>query len=233
MGKRKPSQKQQNINSEYKKVRAKILKRIRSLEKRGYNIELTIPKVPKTKTEASIRNLEKITLERLYKRSTYHGFASYGEEVSGVKGRELERKQSAEKAKETRKRKRKRKRKKKDKPTFDESFFSRNTINVWYAQVQACINGRFASALLKWMDRLIADNGVNDVAKMLNDGEAVGVVFTFDVAYDSVSFNRYTSELIQYLPDQGKLYYEDMEEYKEELVRWAGLAEEEEEFFNE
>ena len=24
-----------------------------------------------------------------------------------------------------------------------------------------------------------------------------------------------------------------MEEYKEELVRWAGLAEEEEEFFNE
>ena len=83
------------------------------------------------------------------------------------------------------------------------------------------------------MDRLIADNGVDDVAKMINDGEAVGVVFTFDVAYDSVSFNRYTSELIQYLPDQGKLYYEDMEDYKQELVRWAGLAEEEEEFFNE
>ena len=232
MGKRKPSQKQQNINSEYKKVRAKILKRFRSLEQRGYNIELTIPKVPKTKTEASIRNLEKFTLERLYKRSTYHGFASYGEEVIGEKGRQLERKQRAQKAKETRKQK-KFKKKTEKRETFDESFFSRNTINVWYAQVQACINGRFASALLKWMDRLIADNGVDDVAKMLNDGEAVGVVFTFDVAYDSVSFNRYTSELIQYLPDQGKLYYEDMEDYKQELVRWAGLAEEEEEFFNE
>lgn len=232
MGKRKPSQKQQSINTQYKKVRAKILKRIRSLEKRGYSIELTIPKVPKTKTEASIRNLEKITLERLYKRSTYHGFASYGEEVTGEKGRQLERKQRAQKAKETRKQK-KFKKKTEKRETFDESFFSRNTINVWYAQVQACINGRFANALLKWMDRLIADNGVDDVAKMINDGEAVGVVFTFDVAYDSVSFNRYTSELIQYLPDQGKLYYEDMEEYKEELVRWAGLAEEEEEFFNE
>lgn len=232
MEKRKPSQKQQNINSEYKKVRAKILKRFRSLEQRGYSIELIIPKVPKTKTEASIRNLEKFTLERLYKRSTYHGFASYGEEVTGEKGRQLERKQSAQKAKETRKQK-KFKKKTEKRETFDESFFSRNTINVWYAQVQACINGRFANALLKWMDRLITDNGVDDVAKMINDGEAVGVVFTFDVAYDSVSFNRYTSELIQYLPDQGKLYYEDMEEYKEELVRWAGLAEEEEEFFNE
>ena len=82
MGKRKPSKKQ-NVNAQYKKVRAKILKRFRSLEKRGYNIEITIPKIPKTKTEASIRNLEKYTLERLYKRSTYHGFASYGEEVSG------------------------------------------------------------------------------------------------------------------------------------------------------
>lgn len=232
MGKRKPSQKQQSINTQYKKVRAKILKRFRSLEQRGYSIELTIPKVPKAKTEASIRNLEKLTLERLYKRSTYHGFASYGEEVTGEKGRQLERKQSAQKAKEIRKQK-KFKKKTEKRETFDESFFSRNTINVWYAQVQACINGRFASALLKWMDRLIADNGVDDVAKMINDGEAVGVVFTFDVAYDSVSFNRYTSELIQYLPDQGKLYYEDMEEYKEELVRWAGLAEEEEEFFNE
>ena len=232
MGKRKPSQKQQNINSEYKKVRAKILKRFKSLEERGYRIKLTIPKVPKTKTEASIRYLEKITLERLYKRSTYHGFASYGEEVTGEKGRQLERKQRAQKAKKTRKQK-KFKKKTEKRETFDESFFSINAINVWYAQVKACINGRFANALLKWMDRLIADNGVDDVAKMLNDGEAVGVVFTFDVSYDYVSFNNYTSELIQYLPDQGKLYYEDMEEYKEELVRWAGLAEEEEEFFNE
>lgn len=230
MGKRKPSQKQQNINSEYKKVRAKILKRFKSLEERGYSIKLTISKIPKKKTEASIRLLETFTLERLYKRSTYHGFASYGEEVTGEKGRQLERKQRAQKAKETRKQK-KFKKKTEKRETFDESFFSINAINVWHAQVQACINGRFANALLKWMDRLIADNGVDDVAKMLNDGEAVGVVFTFDVTYDSVSFNRYTSELIQYLPDQGKLYYEDMEEYKEELVRWAGLAEEEEVFF--
>ena len=231
MGKRKPSKKQ-NIDLQYNKVRAKILKRFRSLEKRGYNIEITIPKIPKTKTEASIRNLEKLTLDRLYKRSTYHGFASYGEEVSGLKGRQLEQKQRAEKAKQTRKQK-KFKEKTKRRETFDESFFDRNAINVWYAQVRACIKGRFANSLLQWMDKLIADNGEHNVAKMLYDGEGAGIIFTFDVAYDEKSFNQYTSELIKYLPDQGELYAEQMEEYKKELVRWSDLAEQEEEFFHE
>lgn len=231
MGKGKPS-KQQNIDLQYNKVRSKILKRFRSLEKRGYNIELTIPKIPKTKTEASIRNLEKLTLDRLYKRSTYHGFASYGEEVSGVRGRQLERKQRSEKAIQTRKQK-KFKEKTKRRETFDESFFNRNAINVWYAQVRACIKGRFANSLLQWMDKLIAENGEANVAKMLYDGEAAGIIFTFDVAYDEKSFNQYTSELIKYLPDQGELYAEQMEEYKKELVRWSDLAEQEEEFFNE
>ena len=231
MGKGKPS-KQQNIDLQYNKVRSKILKRFRSLEKRGYNLEITIPKIPKTKTEASIRNLEKLTLERLYEHSTYHGFASYGEEVSGVKGRQLERKQRSEKAKQTRKQN-KFKEKTKRKETFDESFFNRNAISVWKSQVRSCINGKYANSLLQWMDKLIADNGVDNVGKMIYDGEAVGIIFTFDVAYDEKSFNRYTSELIKYLPDQGELYAEQMEEYKAELINWSELAEQEEEFFNE
>lgn len=232
MGKRKPSQKQQNINSEYKKVRAKILKRFKSLEERGYSIKLTIPKVPKKKTEASIRLLETFTLERLYKRSTYHGFASYGEEVSGVKGKQLEQKQRAQKAKETRKQK-KFKKKTEKREMFDESFYVNNTIDRWYRQVYACINGSYAKALIKWMDTLILQNGKYNVSKMINDGEAIGIVFTFEVTYKYEAFNRYTSELIHYLPDQDELYYEDIEEYKQELVIWADLAEEEEEFFNE
>lgn len=231
MGKGKPS-KQQNIDLQYNKVRSKILKRFRSLEKRGYNIEITIPKIPKTKTEASIRNLEKLTLDRLYKRSTYHGFASYGEEVSGVKGRQLERKQRAEKAKQTRKLKNF-KGKTNKRVIFDESFFNRNAISIWKRQVESCINGKYANALLQWMDKLIAENGEDNVGKMIYDGEAVGIIFTFDIAYDDKSFNQYTSELVKYLPDQGELYAEQIEEYKEELINWSDLAEQEEGFFNE
>ena len=231
MGKVKPS-KQQNIDLQYNKVRSKILKRFRSLEKRGYNIELTIPKIPKKKTESSIRNLEKYTLERLYTHSTYHGFASYGEEVSGEKGRQLERKQRVEKAKQTRKLKNF-KGKTNRRVSFDESFFNRNAISIWKTQVRTCINGKYANTLLQWMDKLIADNGEDNVGKMIYDGEAVGIIFTFDVAYDDKSFNQYTSELIKYLPDQGELYSEQIEEYKEELINWADLAEQEEGFFNE
>lgn len=231
MGKRKRSQ-NKNIDLQYNKVRSKILKRFRSLEKRGYNIEITIPKIPKTKTEASIRNLEKLTLDRLYKRSTYHGFASYGEEVSGVKGRQLERKQRSEKAIQTRKQK-KFKEKTKRREIFDESFFNRNAISIWKAQVRTCINGKYANTLLQWMDKLISDNGEDAVGKMIYDGEAVGIIFTFDVAYDDKSFNQYTSELIKYLPDQGEIYSEQIEEYKEALINWSDLAEQEEGFFNE
>ena len=83
------------------------------------------------------------------------------------------------------------------------------------------------------MDKLISDNGEDNVGKMIYDGEAVGVVFSYDVAYDDKSFNQYTSELIKYLPDQGDLYSEQIEEYKEELINWSDLAEQEEGFFNE
>ena len=83
------------------------------------------------------------------------------------------------------------------------------------------------------MDKLIADNGIDNVAKMINDGEAVGVVFTFEVAYDGNAFNRYISELINYLPDQGELYKENMNEYVQNMAMWSDMAEQEEEFFNE
>ena len=68
---------------------------------------------------------------------------------------------------------------------------------------------------------------------MLYEGEEAGIIFTFDVEYDEKSFNQYTSELIKYLPDQGELYAEQIERYKQELVYWSDLAEQEEEFFYE
>ena len=63
-------------------------------------------------------------------------------------------------------------------------------------------------------------------------GIKVGMV-TDAGTIDDKSFNQYTSELIKYLPDQGDLYSEQIEEYKEELINWSDLAEQEEGFFNE
>lgn len=92
------------LQQEYRKQRRRIQQFIRRAEKRGYQFaENAIPDKVKKITRQSVERLRKLTPEKLYKKSIYGGEASYGEIVKGTKGRELERKQSAEKARETRK----------------------------------------------------------------------------------------------------------------------------------
>lgn len=90
--------------SDYRKERRRIQSFIRRNERRGFIFDDNVlPKIPKHITKASVRRLKKITPEYLYKRARYGGEATQGEIVSGVRGRELERSQSAKKAARTRK----------------------------------------------------------------------------------------------------------------------------------
>lgn len=89
---------------EYRKQVRRIKQFIRRAEKRGYQFsENVLPQQPKRITKQSVERLRKLTPEQLYKKAEYGGEATYGELVAGTKGRELERKQSARKAVETRK----------------------------------------------------------------------------------------------------------------------------------
>ena len=93
--------------SEAEKLYAKQLKRIKQFikraEKRGYIFEEdVIPQKPKKVTKASVRKLEKLTPEKLYKKSLYLE-ESTGEIEEAQKRRKEERKQSAKKAAKTRK----------------------------------------------------------------------------------------------------------------------------------
>lgn len=93
--------------SEAEKLYAKQLKRIkqfiRRAEKRGFIFEEdVIPQKPKKVTKASVRKLEKLTPEKLYKKSLYLE-ESTGEIEVAQKRRKEERKQSAKKAAKTRK----------------------------------------------------------------------------------------------------------------------------------
>lgn len=93
--------------SEAEKLYAKQLKRIkqfiRRAEKRGFIFEEdVIPQKPKKVTKASVRKLEKLTPEKLYKKSLYLE-ESTGEIEEAQKRRKEERKQSAKKAAKTRK----------------------------------------------------------------------------------------------------------------------------------
>lgn len=87
----------------YRKQVRRIKQFIRRAEKRGFQFsENVLPKQPKRITKQSVERLRKLTPEQLYKKAEYGGQATYGEVVAGTKGRELERKASAQKALETR-----------------------------------------------------------------------------------------------------------------------------------
>ena len=81
--------------AEYNRNVKRIKQFIRRAEKRGYKFpEIKLPKGDK---------IRELTPEKLYKKAVYGGEQTFGEVISGEKGRKLERSSSAKKAAQTRK----------------------------------------------------------------------------------------------------------------------------------
>lgn len=94
------------VEKAYNRERNRIKRFIRDAEKRGYRFsDFSIPDKPKKITEASVRRLQKYNPKYLYEKATFLD-PDTGEIVSGQRGRQIERKESARKAKETRRIKR-------------------------------------------------------------------------------------------------------------------------------
>lgn len=59
------------IQQAYQRERNRILSHIRKLKKQGYDIsEINVPKIPKKKTEGSIRRLEKLTTRKIQEQAS-------------------------------------------------------------------------------------------------------------------------------------------------------------------
>ena len=69
----------------------------------------------------------------------------------------------------------------------------------------------------EWIDKLISEFGVYDVARMLEDGINAGVLVTREIMYSDDAFNNYISQMMDYLPDAGVLTKEAIGEYLEGL----------------
>lgn len=134
--------------TEAEKLYSKQLKRIkqfiRRAEKRGFVFEEDIiPQKPKKVTKASVRKLEKLTPEKLYKKSLYLE-ESTGEIEEAQKRRKEERKQSARKAVKTRKQRQKDRRnwtkedaeKKRGQLPVEGNESLRNTIDDFVSRLQ-------------------------------------------------------------------------------------------------
>lgn len=89
------------IKEQYNKERRRIQRQIRSMEKRGYKFDKNmLPPRPKQIKSGSVRRLQKITAESLYRAAQYE--IEPGRLVSGMVGRGAERRAAAQKAAATR-----------------------------------------------------------------------------------------------------------------------------------
>lgn len=224
---------------EYKKELRRIKQFIRRASKRGFFWDKSpIPNQPKKITSKSVERLRKITPDVLYKKGEYV-VQETGELIPATKGRKLERKRAIEKAKETTSKskkdiKTKAKQKPIDKPIYspDDDEVEYDTDDTYYpnfidivlsnfrAQLAQFPNAEGTPLLLSWFETLISDNGREAVAQMLQDGAEQGLLITWETVYKSVNTKTYMTEMMNYLPDQGKFYADQIMGMMEQFEWW-------------
>ena len=74
----------------------------------------------------------------------------------------------------------------------------------------------YGGVLLQWIDRLVADNGKQAVAEMLEAGANAGIVLDYKVVYDEKLCHEFMSAMIDFLPDVGNMYKEEIEDLTSE-----------------
>lgn len=91
----------------------------------------------------------------------------------------------------------------------DDTFFDQTTIAQYKEHVRG-FNEVCSNLLLGWLDRIISSNGVHDTAIMLNQGAEAGYIVTYQIAYDRDKLMGYISAMMNYLPEAGTLFKEEM-----------------------
>lgn len=217
------------LQKAYAKQRKRILQFINRAEKRGYYFpENILPQKPKRITKASVERLRKITPETLYKKAEVVDIET-GEVISAQQLRKAERQRSAQKAAQTRKQKKL----KLSVPSTvrpstpsaqsftppeniaeDTDFFDAVVITNYRAHVRQ-FNEYASNLLIAWLDRLLATNDAHDVAIMLEEGAENGEIVTYQIVYSQDKLMNYMSNMLDYLPEAGTLFKEEMMEAME------------------
>lgn len=215
---------------EYNKQRKRIQNFISRAKKQGYIFdENIIPAIPKRVTKASVSRLARLTPKELYKKAVYVSRET-GEIEAPEEHKKRTLKEAAQKAKATKARKKAQKEKKQDYPqpekskrerkkktNTDRGFYTRAVIETFLYTLETCRNGRAYSLLLRWFNKLRADNGDEDVAEMITKGAENGYEVSWSVVYDVEKATDFTQGIIQFLSEQGDFYREEMDDFWNDL----------------
>ena len=176
----------------YSKERARIVRYLSKLKKQGRRIDLYIPTetelrkqgVKGTELFKLTRKLKSITPEEL--RNISYEIPEPTQESTNTPGFEPP-----------------------ENISEDATFFDAVVISGFKSHVRQ-FNERASNLLLTWLDRIIASNGEHDTAVMLNDGAEAGVILTYQVVYSQDKLTQYMSEMLDYLPEAGTLFKEEL-----------------------
>lgn len=208
----------------YSKELKRIKQFIRRAEKRGYIFsENVIPPKPKRITSASVRRLQRITPEILYKNAAYVSELSLGEIVPAHVGRKLEKQKAQEKRKETQleNKLKKKKRLKQLGFTIENSSvllkaeYSQTVVYNFLYTLEKFVNSNGYPILKDFIDKTIQFNGIDKTAEMIikvveNEGMIDG-----EIMYHTFLTNNYISKMLKYLPldDKTKIkLYDSLED---------------------
>lgn len=91
----------------------------------------------------------------------------------------------------------------------DISFFDDVVITNFKSHVRQ-FNERASNLLLSWLNRILKTNDAHDVATMLNDGAEAGKLVTYQIVYSSDKLFQYMADMLDYLPEAGILFKEEI-----------------------
>ena len=221
------------LKQQYMQQRKRIQQFIRRAEKRGFYWEKPVlGNIPKRITRKSVEALKKKDAKSLYKKAKWVDVTT-GEFVNpktnkpytGTEGRNIERKQSAEKGAETKKRQKKEREfdwndwqgsnddsyKPSESEEAPSSWFTWATIANYREDLNKW-NDVFANTMKDWLNQLIAEYGEDDVAQMLYEGRQNGLVISPKEAYHAGTAEWYMMEMMHYLPEVGDYTLGKLEE---------------------
>lgn len=189
-----------SLKKEYMKQRKRIQSYLSRYKKLGLEFDNVLPKIPKKITEGSIRRLQKITPQKIQEKAIF---------VDKDTGEVIEGKIAKKYAKEFNTQH------KEYYPTETDIVLNNFASNVSHFEPMSMYSisnfksmvARFPNSaepiITPWINNLISEYGADNVAQMLQDAMADGLMLTFEIAYDNSLLQNYMADLVDYLPEVG------------------------------
>ena len=194
----------------FKKQITRIKNFIRRATKRGYEFSDTIiPNMPKRVTKKSIEKIKNIKPKDLYSKASYLD-KSTGEIVSGSTGRKIERKLSAQKAKETRK-----KNNNKRHSNNNKNYITYETVIMknFYEYIKSFTSNKIRDSLYGMIKTLEYEQGRTEVAKALQNMPLQFHEILARCGYDSdKAIMEFETSFLEYFPNVSEQYKKDLME---------------------